>query len=86
MLRLMTQRHVCLIGIMSMNCTGLTQQRGAQALVAAIRGRAQHTANFVDALEAKYAPKAKAISKRAADTGAHVRTPPTKKRGDKESH
>jgi hypothetical protein len=60
--------------MMSMNCKVLMQQRGAQALVAKIRGRAQHTANFVDALEAKYAPKA---SKRAAP--ADTKTAPTKR-------
>ena len=49
----------------------------SKALVAAIRGRAQHTANFVDALEAKYSKK-----RPAADGGGPSASRKPSKRGD----
>ena len=56
-----------------------------KALVAAIRGRAQHTANFVDALQAKYGGGGQRQSKRpTAEDGSGPSASPKKpnKRGD----
>ena len=55
-----------------------------KALVAAIRRRAQHTANFVDALEAKYGGGGQRLSKRpTAEDGSGPAASPKKpnKRG-----